>query len=321
MTTPSTRDVFASVVTYLEAQPCSGTLRSLQRAVLSKGLRALEKDGHWPIVDFPLAIYQRLDGDQNGGVAIGGACALFYAFADVTDDAEDHDLDSETWASWGWEQAINTGNSLLFLALQYLYDHLPSDAAGLLASSFITSGLTMTYGQHADLLGLSGSNRSLATYLRTVEQKSGASFATYAEVAALAAGRDRKSAREFAEFGRLLGSMFQMISDLHELWGPALSSDLLNRRLSFPIALGFEQFGDLARTSFEELLAASPDQRQQELVVAFLEERGIRAYATMRIEVYRRRARELAARLGLDAEPYVIRLVEFPAFPEAGVAI
>ncbi|MNL79894.1 hypothetical protein D3C87_2065960 [compost metagenome] len=52
-----------------------------------------------------------------------------------------------------------------------------------------------------------------------------------------------------------------------------------------------------------------------------LEEAGIRSYATMRIEVYRRQAREQARQLGLGNETYLAQLIDLPAFPQAEIAI
>lgn len=318
----TSQDIYRSLDSYLEKQACAGTLQELQRTVLSKGQRAIAKDGHWPIVDFPLAIHRALRGSFDVGLAVLGACLLFYGFADITDDAQDHDLSEEAWGHWGWPQAVNTGSSLLFLSQVYLYDHLEPRLAASISQAFLRTGLEMTHGQHVDLIGQDASCPTLSSYLQTVEQKSGASFGMYLQAVAMVNELEPERIAAFRELGRSLGAMFQMISDVYELWKTTeLSSDFANRRLSYPIVLGFEQLQDPARTRFRELLEAPPTLLCQQELVSLLDESGIRAYSTLRCEVYRRRARLLAQQLGVAEEPYVAGLIDFPAFPETSVSI
>lgn len=314
----SARSVLERLTLYLDCQTGVGTLRELQRAVLRKGDRALEKDGHWPIVDFPLAIHKALGSDPGPAEAVAGSCALFYAFADITDDAQDHALGPEPWETWGWEQAVNTGTSLLFLSLQHLFDRLEPALAGRLASIFVRAGNEMTLGQHDDLIGQTA-EPALARYLLLIERKSGASFGAYAEAMAAASGSIMAS--EFRDFGRNLGMIFQMMNDTYELWSNRLSPDLVNGRLSLPIILALEQLEGEQKRRLQALLRPSADLECQRQLVGFLEESGIKAYATLRIEVYKRRAKQLAQRLGIERDPYLACLLDLPAFPQANMAV
>lgn len=316
----SAHAVFEALFNYLSRAQSAGTLQLLQRAVLLKAFRSLEREGHWPILDFPLALHRSLGGQVEVGQVVAGACALFYAYADVTDDAEDHDLAEEPWAEWGWEQAVNTGNALLFTCFQYLYDSLPSDAAAPLVETFVRAGVTMTQGQHFDLVGQAAQEPGVQAYFATIERKSGASFGAYAKAVALANETWGQDAERFHALGKTLGMMFQMMNDTHELWGPRLSSDFANRRLSFPIVLALEQVSG-ARPSLARLLAGPATLEHQFELVRLLESSGIKAYAALRIEVYRKKAHELASDLGVLSEPYLCKLLEIPAFPEAGMTI
>lgn len=310
-----TKSVLESLDHYLAERPCHGTLRNLQRAVLSKGKDSLERNGHWPIVDFPLALHEELGGSIPDGLVLGSACALFYAFADITDDAQDHELSPDPWKDWGWEQAVNTGTSLLFQSLQFLYDQLPRERATPIVERFVKAGLDMTYGQHLDLMGLAISGAPLDSYLTMARQKSGASFGAYA---ASVASMNRQSAdvsEAYREFGEILGVMFQMISDVYDLWGTRASQDLQNRRLSYPIALGLEQLGGPHQARLRSLLNGPADIRTQAELIDLLETSGIKTYAKLRIEVYRRRARERAQQLGHLQHSYLFKLIEHPAFP------
>lgn len=306
---------------YLITQPGIGTLQDLQRAVLRKGEGMLERAGHWPILDFPLAIHRALEGEVADGYATAGACALFYAFADVVDDAQDHDLRADPWAKWGWEQAVNTGSSLLFLALQSLHDRLSPRSVAPAVEVFVRAGLEMTHGQHVDLLGQAMKEPTLEAYMQAIERKSGASFGAYAQVVAIANGLVASESLRHRDFGRLLGMMFQMMNDVHELWSGTLCPDFVNARLSFPFVLALEQLSGGPRDAFMRLLAGPKDLDHQLRLVQSLEEAGIKAYATMRIEVMRRKARDAARALKLDHEPYLAAMLATPAFPEQPVAI
>lgn len=319
--TLSTASVFDSLLGYLETHSPAGTLQDLQRAVLLKARASYEREGHWPIIDFPLALHRVLGGDDTSGAAIAGACALFYAYADVTDDAEDHDLPDDPWGTWGWEQAVNTGNALMFACLQFLFDHLAIERAAPLVEAFVRGGWVMTGGQHADLVGQAGQSAGLQAYLAAIRRKSGASFGAYAQVAALANHADRARAERFRELGEQMGMLFQTMNDTHELWGARLSPDFANRRLSFPIVLGLEQLHDVASERLHALLRGPASLERQHDLVALLESSGIKGYATLRIEVYRKQARELATSLGVASDPYLERLLDLPPFPQAPITV
>lgn len=317
----TTRDVFDLLHRYLGAQAGVGTLHELQRAVLAKSQAAFEREGHWPIVDFPLAIHRQLNGASEPGRAIAAACLLFYSFADVIDDAQDHDLSADPWDRWGWEQAVNTGTSLLFLSLQALHDLLPRDQVGPVAEIFVRAGLAMTAGQHVDLIGQGGQIPGVQEYLHMIEGKSGASFGAYAAATAALNGQPSHRIKDFAEMGRALGGLFQMVNDTYELWDARYSPDYANRRLSLPLVLAYEQLQGVLREAFLNLLSEPPSLELQYDLVMLLERGGIKEYATLRIEVYRKRALALAQQLGVAGDPYLKRLLEIPAFPETPVAI
>lgn len=317
----TSRQALDSLVEYLDTQDGVGTLQVLQRAVLAKGYRALERDGHWPVMDFPLAIHRAIGGDDAAGRVVAGTCALFYGFADVIDDAQDHDLAEDPWATWGWEQAVNTGTSLLFLSLRHLTDGLPPERAAAVSDLFVRAGLEMTHGQHVDLHGQGHPAPSWPLYLQVIERKSGASFGAYAQAMAIACGVGLERSLPFRDFGRALGMLFQMWNDTYELWGPRLSPDYANQRLTLPIVLALEQFQPAARAQLERILGEPASLQGQQELVQLLEASGVRGYVTVRIEVYRKRAQALARSLGLDTEPYLNELLEIPAFPDFQVAI
>lgn len=314
------RLVFSSLFDYLEKQSFPGGLHSLLRAVLAKGLTALEQEGHWPILDLPLTIHRSLNGLPEVGISLGGCCVLFYAFSDVIDDAQDHDLAVEPWEKWGWEQAVNTGTNLLFQSLKYLHDSLPGGIADSLVRILVTSGLEMTAGQHLDLQGHQVSG-GYGDYLGLIERKSGASLGAYVELVARANEVNQDRLLTYRNFGRSVGILFQMLNDTHELWNGEISPDYVNRRLSLPICLALEQLSGNDRVDLLFLLEGSRDISQQYKLVSLLERTGIKAYAQVRVEAARRRAIDLAREIGLASEPYVSRVLSISAFPDSRILI
>ncbi|HEY9766341.1 MAG TPA: hypothetical protein V6C82_08240, partial [Chroococcales cyanobacterium] len=81
--------------------------------VLRKAEEHFSSHPQWPVLYLPEAIGSALflPGEEIERLAL--ANLLFFCYADVTDDAEDGDLTID-WQKWGWPQAVNTGNSLLF---------------------------------------------------------------------------------------------------------------------------------------------------------------------------------------------------------------
>lgn len=318
---PTADEAIATALRFVAKDGAPGTLQRLQRAVLGKARDRLAQDGHFPVIDFPLALHRHLEGSVEVGRTVGAACLLFYAFADVIDDAQDRDLGEALWAEWGWEQAVNTGLTLLFQSLRLAFESLPPGVAGGVVACFVQAGHLMTCGQHVDLMPPSRNVISFPAYLELVERKSGASFGAYAEASALANGQSPGMSARFRALGQALGTLFQMLNDTYELWGTVLSPDYANLRPSLPLVLAREQVSGEAAQHFASLLAPPRHLDRQRELVALLEGEGLRAYAMLRIEVYRRRAQALARELSCEQDPYLRSLLELPAFPAAGVPI
>lgn len=281
----------------------------MQQAILAKGRSFLARNGHLPYVELPLSFSSSLGGKAEMNCIHGAACVIFHAFADITDEAQDHELPEEPWGPWGWEQAVNTGLSLLFSSMGYLEQHLAAPLASEAMPVLLRAGQEMTWGQHVDLLKTLEHADPLSRYLETVSRKTGASVGAYAELAAVLAGRDRAMRGRCQELGRSLGMLFQMISDLDELCFVFPSADYVNGRLSFPMALGLAQLEDLDRAQLEAF-RNQPQLFEQASLVSFLEAKGIKSYALFRIEAQRRHVRTMITETFDVPDPYLLRIVE-----------
>ncbi len=137
------------------------------------------------------------------------ACVLFYAAADLLDDAEDGDVPPE-------EAPVARCEALeLLFASQVALSRVHPDAARTrrLLRCFAEEGARMARGQGMDLAGTG--RLSERDPLEIAREKSGAEFAALlggaALLAALPAGRWR-------EAGRALGAVFQVYSDYRDAY-------------------------------------------------------------------------------------------------------
>src|SRR4051812_28480456 len=93
-------------------------LHSQASAVVLKALRTADRFPGWPVVRLPYEALRACGaGDKLAG-NVAAAAVLFYCAADVTDDAQDGELEANpAWQGWDWRHAVNAGNAFVFLAL------------------------------------------------------------------------------------------------------------------------------------------------------------------------------------------------------------
>lgn len=165
---------------------------------------------------------------------------LFYAFLDITDDAEDQDLNPRYWKVLGPALAINAGTSLLFLS-QLMLEQLqecPRRQSQIhpLQQLFMRAGWRLTVGQHRDLAGARLAPLAPEEVLHTHRLKAGSSVRLYLESAAVLARAQPVHQEALAQLGEIWGCILQIRGDWQNL-DAAWSSDLANGIESYPIAL------------------------------------------------------------------------------------
>lgn len=214
--------------------------RLLQRS-LGKLRQDFLKDRVFPALIVPGLAWQALGRENSRALwVLNAAHYLFYAFLDLTDDIEDHELTDPLWRQLGDPLAINAGTGLLFASLLML-DRLKGEVKSArtidaLRRLFILAGWQLTAGQHRDLASSRAGVLSAETVLRTHQLKTGTSVGLYLESAALLAGAKPAQRRHFAALGRALGVMVQIRGDWVNVLTP-FSSDLANGCQSLPLAL------------------------------------------------------------------------------------
>ena len=188
-------------------------------------------------------------------------------------------------ARYGTADAIIAGDALLlqtFAALGGLADHEVLAAAVLAAIRVIAEAAVDTCrGQtmEAELLG--DIRCGLDRYRSMAALKTGALITAACHAGALLGGGSPVHAEALKRFGIHLGLAFQMQDDLLPYTGDNRStgkpgtSDLANRRPTFPLLVGYEAAGPRERRRFEAALRDDvPAAESYRLVRALLEATG-----------------------------------------------
>ena len=277
--------------------------RDLLRIHLEEGRRQTEELPQLACVQLPLLVFGALAGDEAPAVPLAAACTLVYLGADLLDNVADREL-PPAWDEHGEALASLAGTTLIAALPPLALARLDAPPAVRLAlSELLARGLVeMSAGQHSDLAGAEAGD--LAAARASVERKSGAEMALFAESAALLAGASPERCERFRAAGRSYGAAVQLASDAHELSAQAGGNDLRNGRRTLPVAHALGRLQPTRRALLDGLLEGGDDPA---LLAELLAETRSLAYTAVVVEVYRRRALAELDALGLDG-PYAQEL-------------
>jgi geranylgeranyl diphosphate synthase type I len=234
----------------VEVRPQGLLLRAFSPTVSAVAARP-----DWAVVGLPLAVASAFGADEKVAVALAGAALLFFAGADVVDDAQDGHLEA-VWTQNGesWREAVAAGLALTFLAQRSALEAVAGDWGCAVAREFAAAGLQMSLGQYVDLKQRGEPRAAVteATYLACIAEKSGAAFSLFAVVGACVVEVPSITLAGLAAYGRALGMAFQLASDIEDICAES-GRDRPNRQLTLPIIKAWDRLeaGD------RELLLAS----------------------------------------------------------------
>lgn len=227
------------------------------------------------------------------------AVELLHSFSLVHDDIEDgsptrHGRET-LWKVWGVPLALNAGDALFTLARQAL---LQLDSVAALAM-LEEASLDLCRGQHLDLAHGGRVGLDLNEYYEVIGGKTAALIRLSCGLGALAAGALPKRQAGYARFGWELGLAYQISDDFLGVWGDAgvtgkpVGEDLLQRKLTFPVAFAWQALDDTGRSQTAELWRREPwNTEAVEAARRLLEASGAREACRERAETHARAARE-----------------------------
>lgn len=278
----------------------------IQRALVDSGSGRLGKgarsESGWALL--ARAFCEITGGQAAACQAIGQATEALFAAADLLDDVEDEDGDSNLWQAYGVGPAVNAGSALVLLAFKRLFEAPVQGAAPerLVAAGRIlaAAGFRAARGQHLDLLVGSSEGLTMSQYMRIARLKAGSLVAGACGAGAALGGGDRRARLLAFNLGLHLGTSLQIRNDTRSLKDQGhVKGDWRQRKRTLPIlfALRFDQ--DPRCREFQRLFAsAAGDRSVQAGLTALLEQAGAFAFAGAVADEEMRVARERLQQLG-----------------------
>jgi len=233
---------------------------------------------------------------------LGAAVEFIHTATLLHDDVVDESALRRGKASantlWGNKASILVGDFLFARAFALMVETGSNDVLGILAkaSAVIAEGEVMQLR----------SSKNLATsedgYLAVVSAKTAALFAAAAEAGAVIARAAPPRPAELAEFGRNLGTAFQLVDDALDysgrqaVMGKSVGDDFRESKVTLPIILSLAHAGDeerrFWRRTIEVGVQEEGDLRQ---AIEYLERGGALAETMERARSYARAARKALA--------------------------
>lgn len=283
---------------------------------MQKAERHFHSHPQWPVLYLPDLIGRSFQLPRVQIERLSLVNLFLFCFADITDDAEDGDTE-EFWQSWGWQQAVNTGNCLLFSCLRQAgrVSDCP-DISLRLVELYSVAGIKMTIGQHSDLRNSLPYRVSMEEYLSAIIGKTGASASAFACSPALLAKQPSAVIEGLATYGENLGIVIQLVSDVRELWADPIGPDSMNGRLSLPILYALDRCDTEEERELLEASMALKETGQVGQLRERLENLGVRLFVEAKIELFRRKARLALEQISLEAslQKSLEDLLDIPVF-------
>lgn len=287
-----TEHVFEWMEGFLGSLPIPAGHRELLALHIEEGRAQASAGPEFLPVRLPLVVHAAVAGDEERAVPLAGACAFLYLGADLLDNLADDELPAR-WRGQSRAEANLAACTFLsvlpYLALSRL--DVPTGRIQALTGLFAEGLLSMSAGQHEDLLAFRTGRATSEACREMVERKSGAETALFARSAAALAGADPAVADSYASFGLCFGAGAQIASDLGDIFGPGGSRDLSNGKLTLPIVHALTVLKGLDREEFFRLLESARESIEaHEEARKILMRTGSVRYTALVIEVYRQKA-------------------------------
>ena len=288
--------VFGALDELVAALPVPPGHGELLRVHLKVGKAQAEA---WPAmaaVQLPLLVHAAITGVEGPALPVAAACTLLYLGADLFDSVQDHEL-PPPWRGRGPAEATLAASTLMAALPQLALARLgrqetPPDKLWVLARLFAETLLSMSAGQHQDLIFSGTGDVSLEQSRAMVERKSGSDGSLFAKAGAVLATDDAPRIEAYAAFGSCHGTARQLITDVWDIWANEVSRDLLNGKRTLPIVHALCVLRGEERERLLELLAAARESAEHhDEVRAVLAAAGSVRYTALIVRSHQRRAR------------------------------
>ena len=229
---------------------------------------------------------------------------------DIMDEAERRRAQPTINARWGNSLSVLLGDCLFAQALNLSTNFDNTDVCRTIARAAreVCSGEIIQTQRRFDL------HLGIEDYLRIIEMKTGSLFAAAAELGALLNGTDLETIRALKDFGRKIGTAYQIYDDCLDIAGneteigKTLGTDLRHGKLTLPVLMLLSSAPAAERERYCELILAEESSAIRKLLKLDSPNGALRASADAGDELIRDAQRELEA---LPANQYTDALFQF----------
>ena len=201
-----------------------------------------------------LLTYNAISGVYDKALAPAAALELIHNFSLIHDDIEDMDTERRhkptVWKIWGVPHAINAGDGMHVMAnlaalrldeLNVTHSKIV-DVMGILNRTV----MELCEGQYLDMSFEGRTDVTPDMYLDMVSRKTAALIEASTFIGAVLATNDEELSEHFKNFGRKIGTAFQIVDDIIGIWqktedtGKPKASDIKNKKKTLPVLYAFE---------------------------------------------------------------------------------
>jgi len=194
--------------------------------------------------------------EQDWHKVLPAACAveILHNLSLIHDDVEDHSIlrrgRATVWKRWGVEKAINIGDALFAIAgktMQTVPEGIDEKDILQGSQAFMQTAFSLFQGQQMDMAYEGQVSVTLDDYIRMITGKTGVLLAFSSEISAIVFNEEKRIRNKLHLFGLNLGLAFQIYDDWLGIWGDEsqtgklCSSDLIEKKVSYPVLLGIQQ--------------------------------------------------------------------------------
>lgn len=226
---------------------------------------------------------------------VAAAIEMIHNFSLIHDDIEDNSPKRRgrltLWKKYGMASAINAGDALLALAfvnLQKLDKVFPPEKLLNIYSTLFNSVLSLTKGQHLDIVYEEAKDVTLEAYMMMTHGKTCSLLRDSFVLGAICGDSSSKQVEAFEKLGNTLGMGFQIQDDYLGIWGDegtigkSAHSDLTEGKKTYPIITGIQLNGRFAQA----YPGGRVDENGFESARRMLEQDGIKQLTEQQINHY-----------------------------------
>ncbi len=263
----SSEAVLARARGEIEARAFRATQAELLRRALDASNCARGPRRYHASIHLPLLIHAAVTGEDAPAVPLAAACTLLWAGAELYDNLTDGDL-SGTWRESAPFDVVFTATAIACVLPPAIIADLPVPEERRLAMvGELHAGLLHMFdGQQRDLALTDSREPSAAEVEASVVGKNGAPKSFFAGLAAHMAGAPPEARQAYMRFALGMGVVYQLQSDLAEMYHHRRCRDLEQGTRTLHIALGLESVSGSEREALVDLLGharTDPEAQQQ----------------------------------------------------------